>query len=308
MLYIIFITIILFLIAGMIFLVYNQYILKLELKRIESELSIIANGNIRHRILAFPTSSTKEIIFLINKLCTSYQADIMELKESERKYKDLMVNLSHDVRTPLASMLGYLELLSEIPQDTLPTDVSSSLDVINRKSTELAEFIEMLFQWTKLDANEETFIFNTIDITELSRTILSNWITALEKNNISFEFVIPDKEILLYTAPSAYERIINNLMKNIINHSQATKMRFSLIPNNTTITLIIEDNGIGIKSNEQTFVFERLYQCDISRNSKGNGLGLAIVRELVYKLNGTIELDSTYGIYSKFSITLPSNR
>lgn len=305
MLSIIFIIIIFFLIIGIILLIYNQYILKSELKRIESELSIITNGNIRHRILAFPTSSTKELIFLINKLCTSYQADIMELKESEQKYKDLMINLSHDVRTPLASMLGYLELLSEIPQDTLPTDVSSSLDVIHRKSIELAEFIEMLFQWTKLDANEENFIFSTIDITELSRTILGNWITPLEKNKIDYEFFIPNEMISFYTAPSAYERIINNLIKNIINHSQATKMRFSLIPSNDTITLIIEDNGIGIKSNEQTFIFERLYQCDISRNSKGNGLGLAIVRELVYKLNGTIQLDSIHGKYTKFSIILP---
>lgn len=305
MLSIIFVIIIFFLIIGIILLIYNQYILKSELKRIESELSIITNGNIRHRILAFPTSSTKELIFLINKLCTSYQADIMELKESEQKYKDLMINLSHDVRTPLASMLGYLELLSEIPQDTLPTDISSSLDVIHRKSIELAEFIEMLFHWTKLDANEENFIFSTIDITELSRTILGNWITPLEKNKIDYEFFIPNEMISFYTAPSAYERIINNLIKNIINHSQATKMRFSLIPSNDTITLIIEDNGIGIKSNEQTFIFERLYQCDISRNSKGNGLGLAIVRELVYKLNGTIQLDSIHGKYTKFSIILP---
>lgn len=308
MLYTIFIIIILFLIFFIGILLYRQYILNAEINRLKSELTIIVNGNTQHRILCCPSSPMKEIIFLINKLCNSYHSDIMQLNESEQKYKDLMVNLSHDVRTPLASMLGYLELLSEIPPNTISTDISSSLEIINKKAIELSEFVEMLFQWTKLDANEETFLFDTIDVTELSRIILSNWIVALEKNNIDFDFFIPEQKILCYTSPSAYERIINNLIKNIIYHSHATKMSFSLISNNTAVTLIIKDNGIGIKTTEQSLIFERLYQCDISHNSRGNGIGLAIVRELVQKLNGTIKLDSVPNKYTKFSIILPSNK
>ena len=98
------------------------------------------------------------------KLCCNYQNDISLLKKSEKKYKDLMINLSHDVRTPLASMLGHLELLTSSPDITPSNNLSASLDVINRKALELANFVEMLFQWTKLDANERKTFFISIRI------------------------------------------------------------------------------------------------------------------------------------------------
>ncbi|MDY2752722.1 MAG: histidine kinase dimerization/phospho-acceptor domain-containing protein, partial [Blautia obeum] len=192
--------------------------LKSEIAQIEDELKIIVNENIRHRLLAPPYSYTKNICFQINKLCTNYQNDILSLKTSEKKYKDLMINLSHDVRTPLASMLGHLELLTESINESPSDNLSISLEVINRKALELTDFVEMLFQWTKLDANEEKFVFSSYDINEQSRMLISKWISFFDKNNIEYSFHIPEKEYRCSIDAAAYQRILDNLFKNILNH------------------------------------------------------------------------------------------
>lgn len=285
------------------YIIYRR--LQSEISQIEGSLEILISGNLHHRILIQPNAHTKKICFLINKLSYNYQNDIFSLKKSEKKYKDLMINLSHDVRTPLASMLGHLELLTS-SQDIPPSNnLSSSLDVINRKALELANFVEMLFQWTKLDANEEKLFLSPFDINEQSRIIISKWLPIFEKNNIQYKFCIPEKSFICILDPVAYQRIIDNLFKNIVNHSHASQMQFSVSTFNSSIHISIEDNGVGIKNADQNLIFERLYQCDLSRNSKGNGLGLAIVKELVQKLNGTITLESVPNIYTKFLISFP---
>lgn len=279
--------------------------LKSEISQIETSLETLLSGNLYHRILIQPDAQTQTICYLINKLCRNYQNDIFSLKKSEKKYKDLMINLSHDVRTPLASVLGHLELLTSSPNTALSSDFSSSLDVINRKAFELADFVEMLFQWTKLDADQENLFLSPLDINEQSRILISKWISVFEKNNIKYTFCIPEERFICNMDPTAYQRIIDNLFKNIINHSHASQMHFSVSASDSLIHISIEDNGVGIKNADQNLVFERLYQCDLSRNSKGNGLGLAIVKELVQKLNGSITLEIVPNVYTRFLLSFP---
>lgn len=205
---------------------------------------------------------------------------------------------------PLASMIGHLELLTD-SLNNISLDNYSSLEVINRKALELTNFIEMLFQWTKLDANEEKLTLSTFDITEQSRIIISKWITAFEKNNIEYSFSISEKKYLCILDATAYQRILDNIFKNILNHSHATKLHFSITQSATYVSISIEDNGIGIDTKEQSFIFERLYRCDISQNNKGNGLGLSIAKELTEKMHGTISVESIPNTYTKFLISFP---
>lgn len=284
--------------------VINNFHLKSEINQLEKELDIIIHENLRHRILVKPYSHTQNLCFQINELCALYQNDILSFKKSEKKYKNLMVNLSHDVRTPLASMIGHLELLTD-SLNNVSLDKYASLEVINRKALELTNFIEMLFQWTKLDANEEKLTLSTFDITEQSRIIISKWITAFEKNNIEYSFSIPEKKYLCILDATAYQRILDNIFKNILNHSHATKLHFSITQSATYVSISIEDNGIGIDTKEQSFIFERLYRCDISQNNKGNGLGLSIAKELTEKMQGTISVESIPNTYTKFLISFP---
>lgn len=284
-------------------IVLSKYILlKKHIAYIIETLEEIHAGNLNRKLLATRDNETKELCFLINGLCSKYQSDINDYKSTEKKYKDLMINLSHDVRTPLAAMLGYLELM---PSSDLPVKTVTSIQAIEKKAYQLKEFIDLLFQWTKLDANEEYLSFSTYDLAELSRNILSNWIILLEDKDINYKINIPDFPISCYIDSAAYERIVNNIIKNVIYHSHANCITFTIIPSENNVIIQLEDNGVGIKETEQHLVFDRLYRTDHSRTSKGNGLGLAIVKELVNKLNGTITLSSIPTEYTRFIITLP---
>jgi len=289
-------------IIALIIILSKYRLLKKNVTYVTEILKEICAGNFNRKLLVTKENETKELCFLINDLCRKHQHEINNYKSAEKKYKDLMINLSHDVRTPLASMLGYLEFL---PTFDLPAKTYRSIQAIEKKAHQLKEFIDMLFQWTKLDANEEFLSFSINDLTELSRNTLSNWIELLEYNTIDYKINVPDSPALCYIDPAAYERILNNIIKNMIHHSQATFMIFTLTLAKTNVVIQLEDNGIGIKETEHALVFNRLYRIDISQTTKGNGLGLAIVKELVSQLNGTITLNSIPTEFTRFTITFP---
>lgn len=284
----------------------DSFHLKSEIDQLEKDLEIIITENTRHKILVKPYSYTQNICFQINKLCSIHETEVILLKKEEKKYKNLMVNLSHDVRTPLASMIGHLELLTD-SLNNVSYDIYSSLEVINRKALDLTNFIEMLFQWTKLDANEEALFFSPSDINEQSRILISKWIFIFEMNHIEYSFSIPEEKYLCLLDDIAYQRILDNIFKNILNHSLATKIHLSIVKTDSLIQISIIDNGIGISKEERSLIFERLYQCNFTRNNKGNGLGLSIAKELTEKMNGTISVESLPQHYTKFLICFPLN-
>ena len=282
--------------------------LQSEISQIEDSLEISLSGNLHHRILVQPNAQTKNICFLINKLCCNYQNDISLLKKSEKKYKDLMINLSHDVRTPLASMLGHLELLTSSPDITPSNNLSASLDVINRKALELANFVEMLFQWTKLDANEEKLFLSPFDINEQSRIIISKWLHIFEKNSIKYKFAIPEKAFICIIDPVAYQRIIDNLFKNIVNHSHASQMQFSVSTFNSSIHISIEDNGKGIDGK----ILPMLFTGQISHregetydNKRSMGIGLSVCKSIIDAHRGKVWAENKIDGGAKISFTLP---
>lgn len=104
---------------------------------------------------------------------------------------------------------------------------------------------------------------------------------------------------------NAYTRILNNLIQNIIVHSEADLLKISLMEEQEKVQIIVADNGKGITSQHLPHIFERLYQCDDSRSARGNGLGLAITKELVSIHKGTIIANSTPNVGTEFIISLP---
>ena len=169
-------------------------------------------------------------------------------------------------------------------------------------------FCEHLFEWVKLDAGEQLFYFEVLDINEVSRNIVADWIPVLESRAFQYEIVIPEQEYLISVDVNAYNRIINNLLQNIITHSQGNKIKFQILENEQEMKIILEDNGKGISGEQLPHIFEKLYQCDNARSGKGNGLGLAITKELVSAHKGIITAESILDKGTKFIISLPKNK
>ena len=274
---------------------------KMQLTLIKDALEDIKNGNLNRRVLARESDLTRQICYDINEIAINTQSQLIQQKQSEQAYKRLMTSLSHDVKTPLASLVGYLEAIEN--KIVVGEEKDEYIKVASDKAEQLKFFVENLFEWVKLDSGEQAFRFELLDLNELSRNIIADWVPILENGHFEYEFDIPETECFISIDANAYTRILNNLLQNIITHSDGNSMALGIFENEQQVKIVISDNGKGISPDNLPHIFERLYKCDHSRSAKGSGLGLAIVKELVSAHKGTITTDSTLGLGTTFTIS-----
>lgn len=193
-----------------------------QLALIKDALEDIKGGNLNRRILAGENDMTKTICYDINKIAVNSQAQLIRQRQSEQAYKRLMTSLSHDVKTPLASLVGYLEAVEN--KIVIGEEKDEYIHVAHEKAHYMKSFVENLFEWVKLDSGEQIFHFEKFDLNELSRNIIADWIPVLESNHFEYEFVIPETEYFIHIDVNAYTRVLNNLFQNIIIHSAGDKM------------------------------------------------------------------------------------
>ena len=284
--------------------------LVLKLRRVWEQLALIQDaladlktGNLNRRVLARENDMTKQICYDINEIALENQARFIQQKQAEQSYKRLMTSLSHDVKTPLASLVGYLEAIEH--GLVVGEEKEEYIHVASDKAYRLKDFVISLFEWVKLDAREQIFHFELVDLNEMTRNIIADWVSTFENNSLKYEIEIPETEYFIRIDPNAYTRILNNLLQNIMVHSKATQILLNIIESNQQAIITLTDNGRGILPEKIPHIFERMYQCDDSRSSKGNGLGLSIAKELVNAHKGTINVASTPNFETTFTITLP---
>ena len=298
-----------YLLAGLILAVLIILHLTLRLVHVRQQLSFIKealedlkNGNLNRRVLAGENDLTKQICYDINDIAISNQSRLIQQRQAEQAYKRLMTSLSHDVKTPLASLVGYLEAIEN--GLVTGTERDEYIHVAADKANRLKDYVTALYE-VKLDAGEQIFHFEIFDINELSRNIIAEWIPLLESAELHYEIEIPEQECAVRIDPNAYTRIINNLLQNIIIHSEADHMTLCIAEDAQRAKITVSDNGKGISPDDLPHIFERMYQCDHSRFAKGNGLGLSIARELVSAHKGKITAASTPGTETSFTVLLP---
>ena len=276
---------------------------KKQISEISDALEDIKNGNGNRRILAETHELIAPLAYAINDIILSYEKRLSAYHQTDETNRQLMTSLSHDVRTPLTTLIGYLDAAHKGIVDGKERD--DYIETARRKAHDLKEYIDVLFDWFKLGSNEFSMNIAEIDLTELTRNILIDWIPIFEDTQVDFTIDIPEQPFRVQIDPDGYMRILNNLIQNVISHSHADKIEIALSEQNRNIKILLSDNGIGIGKEDLTHIFDRLYKCDKGRSEKGSGLGLSIVHELVEKLNGTITADSTPGKGTIFTLFFP---
>ena len=276
---------------------------KKQISEISDALEDIKNGNGNRRILAETHELIAPLAYAINDIILSYEKRLSACHQTDETNRQLMTSLSHDVRTPLTTLIGYLDAAHKGIVDGKERD--DYIETARRKAHDLKEYIDVLFDWFKLGSNEFSMNIAEIDLTELTRNILIDWIPIFEDVQVDFTIDIPEQPFRVQIDPDGYMRILNNLIQNVISHSHADKIEIVLSEQNRNIKILLSDNGIGIDKEDLKHIFDRLYKCDKGRSEKGSGLGLSIVHELVEKLNGTITADSTPGKGTIFTLFFP---
>ena len=273
---------------------------KKQIAEMTDVLVDVKNGNGNRRILSATNELTAPLAYEINEIVVAYESRLSTVRQTEETNRQLMTSLSHDVRTPLTTLLGYLDATHK----GLVTgkDRDDYIETARRKAHDLKEYIDVLFDWFKLNSNEFALEIQSVEVAELTRNILIDWIPIFEDKQVDYDIDIPEQPVRVRLDMDSYMRIINNLIQNVIAHSHADKIKISLSKKENSMELLLADNGVGIEKEDLKHIFERLYKCDKGRSEKGSGLGLSIVHQLVEKMGGNITVESVPGKGTEFTV------
>lgn len=276
---------------------------KAQINGMLDALEDIKAGNGNRRILSATDEFTASIAYEVNDIVSSYEKELSSFRQAEEVNKQLMTSLSHDVRTPLTTLIGYLDAAHK--GIVTGKDKDEYVEIARRKAHDLKEYIDVLFDWFKLNSDEFVLLIDPVEAVELTRNILIDWIPIFEDKQIDYSIDIPEQPFRVRLDPDAYMRVLNNLIQNVIVHSHADKINISLSNQDGNMKIVVADNGVGIEKDDLKHIFERLYKCDKGQSEKGSGLGLSIVHQLVEKMNGTITAESTPGNGTMFALYFP---
>lgn len=300
-------AVILILITAAILSVLNSYRVirrvKKQIAEMTDALADVKNGNGNRRILSAENELTAPLAYEINDIIISYESRLSTVRQAEETNRQLMTSLSHDVRTPLTTLIGYLDAVHK--GIVTGKDRCDYIETARRKAYDLKEYIDVLFDWFKLNSDEFAMEIHSVEAAELTRNILIDWIAIFEEKQIDYHIRIPEQPYHVELDPDCYIRILNNLIQNVMTHSHADKIEITVSRQEESMQILLSDNGIGIDKEDLKHVFERLYKCDKGRSEKGSGLGLSIVNQLVEKMNGTITAESVQGKGSVFTLLFP---
>ena len=268
-------------------------------------LEEIRGGNGNRRILSGTFELTAPLAWQINAIVRSYEEQLSLCRQTEETNKRLMTSLSHDVRTPLTTLIGYLDAVHR--GIVAGAERDDYVETARKKAHDLKEYIDVLFDWFKLGSGEFSMHMAMTDLTGLTRELLVDWIPILEERQIEYIIQIPEQPFRAEVDPDAFLRILNNLIQNVLVHSQADRVEISLSRQNQKIILTVSDNGTGMEKEDLKHIFERLYKCDRGRTQQGSGLGLPSVQQLMEKMGGKIDAESTPGQGTVFILFFPSS-
>ena len=274
-----------------------------KLAEIERAVADIRSGNGCRRILARPGEPAAALVYEINDIVQNYEGRLAALQTAQEANRQLMTSLSHDVRTPLTTLIGALDaahrglLTGQARED--------SLAAARRKAHELKEYVDALFDWFKLNSGEFSLQPRPVEAVELTRNFLADWVPLWEEQGMNYRLQIPEGPFRAALDPDAYRRILNNLLQNALTHSRAQCTSVTLTARDGALEVQVADDGVGIPAEALPHIFERLYKGDASRGSRGSGLGLSIARQLALCMGGSLTAASTPGKGAVFTLQFP---
>lgn len=300
-----------FMLVGDVIVVYWRLIRRyrqMQLRHVIEELHYIADGHFDHRIPFVVKTDLQKVIDSINALVDSTVASMEEERQIEQSKDDLITNVSHDIRTPLTSIIGYLGLLKN---SELNEDQTKYIQIAYDKALQMKALAEDLFEYTTLrSSTNNKLVLAPLHVNSMLEQVAAGFELEAEKKNIAFNVVTRPRDLVIDADAKMIVRMLNNLISNALKYGRGAT-EINLIANkvnNKFVELRVENNGEQIPKKSLQKIFDRFYRVESSRNLKtgGTGLGLAITKSIVDLHGGNIKCQSTAELTS-FIIQLPLN-
>lgn len=263
-------------------------------------------GDLTYRIQDAEKADLSKLATTFNSMAETILTNIEKIRSVETLRRELIANISHDLRTPLSIMQGYVETLQMKKSSLTADETSKYLEIIQGSTERLSHLISQLFEYSKLEANQIEPEKEPFLITELINDIHTNYQVLAEKNKISLQLEVEDNIPLVFADISLVERAIQNLLDNAIKFTPENgEVVMKLVINNKEVEIMIKDSGPGIPESDQSLIFERYRQTKTGKEKSGAGLGLAIVKKIIEIHDSTISVFSKPNSGTTFTFTLP---
>ena len=280
-------------------------------KRIESDykyinarlLDIINNSENNYILIPSDIKVVKETAKGINNLLEKFNDSQIDYNRNQKVILQIFTNISHDLRTPITVLKGYIEMLYlQSQKEDLPPAIHATIEKMQRNSQELVHSVNNLFNLAKIQSGDMVFHIQKVNLTQVCHEIILEFYTILEEKKFHVEVNIEDKPLYANVDIEAVGRILKNLIDNAIKYGNAGKfLGISLYKKDNHIYIEVEDHGAGISEKDKIHIFTRAYTAD---RKKGNGLGLAISQELADSMGGSILVVSIPQEKTVFTIRL----
>ena len=283
-----------------------------RLSSMRNVVQAFQNGHLERRVKPKTNDEIAQLGHAFDDMADTIVSNMDKLKQADTHRRELIANISHDLRSPLASIQGYLETVL-IKDDSLTPEERKTYVQTGLKNTKrLNNLVNALFELSKLDAGQINPQFEKLSIAELVQDVVMQFKPQAEKREIELTADLEGPLPMVYADIGLLERAISNLIDNAIRHTPKGG-QVSIVPTNDSaqqVMVAVADSGQGIPEDELSRIFERFYRVEKSRTpneSSGSGLGLAIAKR-IFELHGSaLSVQSALNVGTTFRFTLPTS-
>lgn len=273
-----------------------------KIKRINQKLEEISETGSDEKVMVFTDNPVlMELGGQINRLLIERQKIKADFKREEISSKKMLSNISHDIKTPLTVILGYLEIMR------LNNSDDEMIKKVETKAKQVMNLINQFFTLAKLESGDANINLCKININEVCRENVLEFYDILLQKEFKVDLYIPETSMFVQGDKDALQRILYNLLSNVIRYGADGKyLGVFLRQDKNSVYIDVVDKGKGIEQEFLSNVFDRLYTMEDSRNREiqGNGLGLTIAQNLAKSLGGDIFLSSIPNVKTTFTVKL----
>ena len=274
-----------------------------QIRQISQKLKEIIETDSGEQLMLF--TGNKELIELsaqINALIERHRKTKADYRRSEISSRKMLSNISHDIKTPLTVILGYLEIMR-----LNGTATEEMLKKTEKKAQSVMELINQFFTLAKLEAGDMNMEISKIDVCEICRESVLDFYEILTQNGFEVDISIPETSVYIPGNNEGIRRILFNLISNVVRYGADGKYLGIFLRNEEKrVCIDVIDKGKGIDKQFADRIFDRLFTLEDSRNRsiQGNGLGLTIARTLALQMEGTLTVESKAYVRTIFRLTL----
>jgi signal transduction histidine kinase len=294
------------LVTGIIGLILFAFLTR-RLRRMKRVVQDFEQGQLERRVDIRSGDEIGQLAACFNKMADTIVANMEELKKTDKIRRELIANVSHDLRSPLASIKAYLETLQIKENDLTAALRQEYIANILNVANGLENLVEQLFELSKLDARQIQPHLEPFSIADLVQDVVMQFKPAAEKSGIRLEAELPEQLPQVYADIGLIERALSNLIDNALRYTpEGGAVNVRIESGDKKVRVYVSDTGYGIEKEELPLIFDRFYRVEKSRakTTGGCGLGLAITKKILEIHKSTINVESRVNAGTTFCFIL----